>query len=35
MKDLLNNLRMCLYALQTAHLQKVFCVRGGSQAKLF
>jgi hypothetical protein len=24
---------MCLYALQTTHLQKVFCMRGGKKHK--
>jgi len=28
-KDLGESLRMCLYAPQTRHLQKVFCVGGG------
>jgi len=33
MKDLRNSLSMCLYAMQTKHLQKVFCMRGGKKHK--
>ena len=33
MKDLINSLSMCLYAMQTAYLQKVFCMRGGKKHK--